>query len=28
LREAIAQTVTSKDEVDIDLRHLIEVIGS
>jgi RNA polymerase sigma-70 factor (ECF subfamily) len=28
LREAIAQTVTSKEEIDVELRHLIEVIGS
>ena len=28
LREVIAQTVTTRDEVDVELRHLIEVIGS
>lgn len=28
LREAIAQTVASKDEIDVELRHLITVIGS
>ena len=28
LREAIAQTVTTKDEIDVELRHLIEVIAS
>ena len=28
LREAIARTVASENEVDVELRHLIEVIGS
>jgi len=28
LREAIAHTVASEDEVDVELRHLIEVISS
>lgn len=28
LRETIARTVTSKDEIDAEVRHLIEVIGS
>lgn len=28
LREAIARTVASENEIDVELRHLIEVIGS
>jgi len=28
LREAIARTVVSENEIDVELRHLIEVIGS
>ena len=28
LREAIAHTVVGENETDIELRHLIEVIGS
>jgi len=28
LREAIAHTVASENEIDVELRHLIEVIGS
>ena len=28
LREAIGRTVVSEDEIDVELRHLIAVIGS